>query len=126
MSFKEILEELSDEISEVYDLELAEEMTDIFEDLTSKIDEDLKQYWSLVKKLATIEKERDKLRKELEEERITKESMTRSFRTATDVAMEVIGEEREFREKVEKEIDQAEYDKEYYANQLMEYIDQFF
>ena len=58
MSLKEILEELSDKISEVYDLELAEEMTDIFEDLTGKIDEDLKQYWSLVKKLATIEKER--------------------------------------------------------------------
>ena len=58
MSLKEILEELSDKISEVYDLELAEKMTDIFEDLTGKIDEDLKQYWSLVKKLATIEKER--------------------------------------------------------------------
>ena len=123
MSFKEILEELSDKICEVYDLELAEEMTDIFEDLTDKIDEDLKQYWSLVKKRATVKKERDELRKELEEERIVKKSITRSFRTATDVAMKVIGEERKLREKVEKERDQAEYDKEYFANQLMEYID---
>ena len=37
MSFKEIF----DKITEVYDLELAEEMTEIFEDLTHKIDEDL-------------------------------------------------------------------------------------
>ena len=123
MSLKEILEGISDKISEVYDLELAEEMTGIFENLTGKIDKGLKQFWSLVKKLATIEKEQDELRKELEKERITKESMTRSFRTATDVAMKVIGEERELREKVEKERDQAEYDKEYYANQLMEYVD---
>ena len=76
-----------------------------------------------MKKLATVEKERDELRKKLEEERIVKESITSSFRTATDVAMKVIGEERKLREKVEKERDQAEYDKEYFANQLMEYID---
>ena len=103
MSLKEILEELSDKISEVYDLELAEEMTGIFENLTGKIDKGSKQFWSLVKKLDTIEKERDELCEELEGERIVKESMTRSFITATDVAMKVIGEERELCEKVEKE-----------------------
>ena len=38
--------------------------------------------------------------------------------------MEKSGEEQELREKVEKERDQAECDKEYYANQLMEYIEE--
>ena len=70
-----------------------------------------------------LKKNGDELRKELKEERIVKESITRSFITATDVAREVIGEERKLREKVEKDRDQAEYDREYYANQLIEYID---
>ena len=38
--------------------------------------------------------------------------------------MKKSGEKQELREKVEKERDQAECDKEYYANQLMEYIEE--
>ena len=62
MSIRENLEELSDKIAEVYDLELAEELTVIFEDLTENINDYSKQYWSLVKKLAACEKERDEER----------------------------------------------------------------
>lgn len=67
METKEILKELSDKIAEVYDLELAEEMTVIFEDLTNNINEASKRYWSLVRKLAAIEKERDEERRAREE-----------------------------------------------------------
>ena len=45
-----------------------------------------------------------------------------SYKIATKVAKEIIDEERGLREKAEKERDQAEYDREYYATQLMEYI----
>ena len=69
--------------------------------------------------LATIEKERDESRKELERERIAKESIRSCYRAAT----EITDEERELREKAEKERDQVEYDSEYYATQLKEYID---
>ena len=62
MKTKQILKELSDKIAEVYDLELAEEMTVIFEDLSDNINENSKRYWSLVKKLAVVERERDEER----------------------------------------------------------------
>ena len=63
------LKSISDKISEIYDLDLAEEFTDIYEDLVTRVKGSSKRYWNLVKTLATIEKERDELRKELEEER---------------------------------------------------------
>ena len=58
---KELLQQLSDKISEVYDIDLAEEMTDIFIDLSNNINEMSDTYWSLVKSLAIIEKQRDEL-----------------------------------------------------------------
>ena len=66
---EELLRNISDKISEIYDLDLAEEFTDIYGDLVSRVKATSKRYWSLVKTPATIEKERDELRKELEEER---------------------------------------------------------
>ena len=89
--FKEVLRELSDKITEVYDLGLAEEMTDIYIDLVTRADEASRKYWELVRTLAAVEKERDELRNKLNEE----------HRLRLD----------------------AEYDKEYYAMQLMEHMD---
>lgn len=65
MEFKEILEELSNKIPEVYDLELAQEMTAIYNDLLACTKNISKKYWNLLKMLATIEKERDELRNKL-------------------------------------------------------------
>ena len=123
IKLKEVLRELSDKIAEVYNLELAGEMTNIYIDLVTRADDASRKYWKLVKTLAAIEKERDGLRKKLEEERVTNESKTKSFDIATETAKKMIDKERELREKAEREGDQAEYDREYYAMQLMEYID---
>ena len=62
---KDVLMELDSKIAEVYDLDLAEEMTDIYIDLTDRLDEFSSQYWKLVKALAKTEKERDDLVMEL-------------------------------------------------------------
>ena len=59
---KELLQQLSDKISEVYNVDLAEEMTGIFIDLSNNINEMSDRYWSLVKLRAIIEKQRDELR----------------------------------------------------------------
>ena len=59
---KELLQQLSDKISEVYNVDLAEEMTGIFIDLSNNINEMSDRYWSLVKSRAIIEKQRDELR----------------------------------------------------------------
>ena len=72
IKLKEVLRELSDKIAEVYDLELAGEMTNIYIDLVTRADDVSRKYWKLVKTLAAIEKERDELRKKLEKERVTK------------------------------------------------------
>ena len=48
-------------IAEVYELDHAEEMTDIYIDLTDLIDGMSRNYWKLVKALAKIEKDRDDL-----------------------------------------------------------------
>lgn len=68
MKIEEVLVKLSNRIAEAYDLDLAEEMTDIYVELVDKINNSSKQYWSLVGKLATIEKEREELRRKLDEE----------------------------------------------------------
>ena len=91
IKFKEVLRELSDKIAEVYDLELAGEMTDMYIDLVTRADEASGKYWKLVRTLAAVEKERDELRNKFNEER----------RLRLD----------------------AEYDKEYYAMQIMEHMD---
>ena len=122
-NIEELLRQLSDKISEVYDLDIAEEITDIYIDLVKRVNGSSKRYWKLVKTLAVIEKERDELRKELDEERIAKNSVMKSYELVSEVAKKMIDEEQQLREKAEKERDQAEYDREYYATQLMEYID---
>ena len=66
---EELLRKISDKIGEIYDLDIAEEFTDIFVELVRRTKGASKRYWSLVRALATIEKERDELHKELEEER---------------------------------------------------------
>ena len=53
------LKSIFDKISEIYDLDLAEEFTDIYGELVRCVKETSKRYWSLVNTLAMIEKERD-------------------------------------------------------------------
>ena len=100
-----LLRKLSDKISEVYELDLAEELTDIFVDLTKEIKEDSYRYFNLAKKLAKCEKEKER-----------QEGIVKSYKMAYKAAKEVVDEERGLREKIEKE--QIEYDKEYFANEL--------
>ena len=52
---KDVLKALNDKITEVYDLELVDEMTDIYIDLKCRIDELSINYWKLVKALARTE-----------------------------------------------------------------------
>ena len=49
---EEPLRKLSDKIAEIYDLGFAEEFTEIFEDLVSRMKDKSKRHWRLVKKLA--------------------------------------------------------------------------
>ena len=56
-----LLRKLSDKISEVYDLSLAKELTDIYVELTEQIREDDYKYFNLAKKLAKLEKEKDRI-----------------------------------------------------------------
>ena len=66
-----LLRKLSRKIAEIYDLEIADEFTKIFEDLVTRIKNTSKGYWGLVRKLAVCEKERDMEREKvriLEEE----------------------------------------------------------
>ena len=64
---EELLRKLSDKIAEIYDREFArEEFTGIFVVLVSRLKNTSKRYWSLVKKLAACEKERDELRRIVE------------------------------------------------------------
>ena len=65
---EELLQELSNSISFVYDLDLAEEMTNISIDLSNNISEMSDRYWSLVRKFAIVEKERDELRAQSKKE----------------------------------------------------------
>ena len=150
-SLKGTLEELSAKITEVYDLELAEEMADIYVDLVTLVDVISKRYWELVKTLAAVEVERDKLREKL----IRSENkhngtlkdvdldLKRSIKAINHfikqnrVLLGKIKGERDARTQAESEVEwlkreleeerllrvDAEYDKEYYAMQLMEHMD---
>ena len=62
-STEQLLRKLSDKIAVIYDLELAEEFTDIFEELVRRTKGTSRRYWELVKKLAVMEKERDEERR---------------------------------------------------------------
>ena len=78
---EKLLERLSRKLTEVYDLELAEELTDLFVELTEEIKEDDYKYFELVRKHAELEVRYEKL---------------------------------------EKEKDLLEYDKNYFANEVLE------
>ena len=60
------LRKLSDRISEVYNLELVKELSEIFIDLTKEIKEDEYKYFNLVRELAELEIEYEKIKKERE------------------------------------------------------------
>lgn len=141
MNVEEILKELSNKISEVYNLELAKELTDIYVNLADQIREDDHKYFELVRKSAELEVEKDKYKggygrvweaykrakeafkhakEAYKEELLTKGSMEESFNVVTELAKEMVEKERKLREGAEKERDQAEYDKEYYAKELEE------
>ena len=115
---KDVLKELNDKITEVYDLDLAEEMTDIYIDLTDRIDVMSRNYWKLVKALATIEKERDEYYKKLKIEEMKSKSKSESLKVCIDTAKKMLEEEREIQDNLEKERDQALYDRDYYRNEL--------
>ena len=81
----EQLNELSDKIAEVYNLELAEELTDIFVDLTDQIKEDDHKYFNLVKKLAKLQIEYEKMKEEKERQ----ETIVNVYKSAYDVAKDL-------------------------------------
>ena len=103
--------ELDSKIAEVYDLELAEEMYDIYIDLTDRVNEFSSQYWKLVKALAKTEKDRDDLVRKL---RVKSEQCNMVF----EVGREMVQEECEIQDKLDIEKDQAEYDRDYYRNEV--------
>ena len=109
---KDVLMELDGKISEVYDLGLAEEMTDIYIDLTDRVNELSSQYWKLVKALAKTEKDRDDLVRKLRVEKKISEARSGDRKLIFKIAMENI------QGKLDKEKDQAEYDRDYYRNEV--------
>ena len=115
---KDILIQLDSKIAEVYDLELVEEMTDIYNDLSDRVNELSTKYWELVKALARTEKERDEYCNKLKiEEKISK-AKSEECKMVFEIGMDTIQEEREIQNKLYKERDQAEYDRDYYKNEL--------
>ena len=132
----------------MYDLELADEMTDIYVDLVTRVDVMSKRYWELVKTLAEVEVERDKLREKLigsgkyvkainhlmkqnrallgkleEERKLCKKAEEDANYLARD-----LDEERCQAEQLRGELEEerrlrldAEYDRELYAMQLAEH-----
>ena len=115
---KDILKHLSDKITEVYDLDLAEEMTDIYIDLTGRYDELSKTYWKLVKALAATEKERDEYYNKLKIEEKVSKSKSEECKMVFEIGMDTIQKEREIQDKLDIEKDQAEYDRDYYRNEV--------
>ena len=115
MSYQ-LLEKLCYKLSEFYDKDLSEELTDICTDLIDEIKEDEHKYFDLVRKLAELQVKYENA----ERERKFQERVTESHKTAFNVAKNVYEEERKLREKIEKEKDQIEYDKDYFANLVKE------
>ena len=102
---------MDSKIAEVYDLDLAEEMTDIYIDLTDRLDEFSNQYWKLVKTLAKTEKEHDDLVREL---KAKSEECEKVF----EIGMATVQKERKVQDKLDIEKDQAEYDRDYYKSEV--------
>ena len=123
--FKDVLIELDSKIDEVYDLDLAEEMSDIYIDLSGRINGLDTEYWKLVKTLAKTEKDRDDLFRKLD---IEKKMVKMTF----EIGMDLVQEECKVQDKlnIEKdklnieidklniEKDQIEYDRDYYRDEV--------
>ena len=103
--FNDVLIDLNSKIAEVYDLDLAEEMTDIYIDLSDRVKEFSSQYWKLVKALAKTEKERDELVRELDAEK-------KRCNMVFEIGMGTV------QDKLDIEKDQAEYDRDFYKNEV--------
>ena len=104
----EIAKDLSEKFGEIYDLELAKELTEIYEDLG----------WCVLKifeKVLKTEKERNeklaRLEVELEKEKIVSEERYRDLVKKLAKCKKERDEKKHARE-------QAEYDKEYFAKEL--------
>ena len=76
--------------------------------------------WEILNQWDELLEENEFLSEKLEGERMTKESFKKSFDIATEVARGMIDEERKLPEKVERERNQAEYDRDYNAEELDE------
>ena len=108
---KDVLLELDSKIAEVYDVDLAEEMTDIYIDLSDRVNELSSQYWKLVKALAKTEKERDDLARELK-------IKSKECEMVFEMGMVTVREERKVQAQLDIEKDQIEYDKNYYRDEV--------
>ena len=115
---KNVLIDLDSKISEVYDLELAEEMTDIYIDLLDRADELSTNYWKLVKALARTEKERDDLLRELEVEKKISKAKSEECKMIFEIGMDTVQKERKIQDELDIEKDQAEYDRDYYRDEV--------
>ena len=115
---KDVLINLDSKIAEVYDLDLAKEMTDIYVDLSDRVNEFSRQYWKLVKALAKTEKDRDDLLRELKVEKEISKARSEDRKIVFEIAMDKIQDERDIQDKLNIEKDQAEYDRDYYKNEV--------
>ena len=77
---EKLLEELSNKLNEIHDLELNAELTDIFVKLTDQIKEDDRKYFSLAKKLAKLQVQWEKLKKERGQVEYDKEYFWKTLR----------------------------------------------
>ena len=115
----QLLEKLCYKLSEVYDLELAEKLTEIFTDLADQVKEYENDYIDRVRQLAEIQVKYKKIKREKE----IQERLVKSYKTAFNVAKKVYDKERKLREKIEKERNQLEYDKNYFEKYIKELLD---
>ena len=77
---EKLLEELSNKLNEIHDLELNAELTDIFANLVKQVKEDNREYFSLAKKLAKLQVEYEKSEKERGQVEYDKEYFWRALR----------------------------------------------
>ena len=115
----QLLEKLCYKLSKVYDLELAEKLAEIFTDLADQVKEYENDYIDRVRQLAEIQVKYEKIKREKE----IQERLVKSYKTAFNVAKKVYDEERKLREKIEKERNQLEYDKNYFEKYVKELLD---
>ena len=115
---KDVLINLDSKIAEVYDLDLAKEMTNIYVDLSDRVNKFSRQYWKLVKALAKTEKDRDDLLRELKVEKEISKARSEDRKIVFEIAMDKIQDERDIQDKLNIEKDQAEYDRDYYKNEV--------